>query len=175
VTDQHRQTEPPTGPGEGTVPVWWVELAVASALALVGGLVIVDSLRVGIGWGLEGPQSGFFPFYVGLILFAASTWTFALNLVPTRRDTENFVERSSLRRVLALLVPAIVFVLAARWVGLYVAGALLIAFFMRVIGRFTVVRSAGVAAAIAVALFLVFEIWFLMPLPEGPLEAALGY
>ena len=172
MTD-HRQPEPAAG--EGTVPVWWVELAVAGALACVGALVIADSLRVGIGWGLEGPQSGFFPFYVGLILLASSAYTFALNLVPARRDTENFVERSSLRRVLALLVPAVVFVLAVRWVGLYVAGALLIAFFMRAIGRFTLLRSVGTGAAIAVALFVVFEIWFLMPLPKGPLEAALGY
>jgi putative tricarboxylic transport membrane protein len=172
VTD-HQQPEPAAG--EGTVPVWWVELAVAGALALVGALVIADSLRVGVGWGLEGPQSGFFPFYVGLILFASSAWTFALNLTPARRDAENFVERSSLKRVLALLVPAVVFVLAVRWVGLYVAGALLVAFFMRAIGRFTLLRSVGVGAAIAVALFVVFEIWFLMPLPKGALEAALGY
>jgi putative tricarboxylic transport membrane protein len=172
VTD-HPRTEPATG--EGTVPIWRVELAVAGALALVGALVVADSLRVGIGWGLEGPQSGFFPFYIGLILFASSAWTFALNLVSARRDTGNFVEQSSLKRVLALLVPAVVFVVAVRWVGLYVAGALLVAFFMRAIGGFTLARSAGVGAAIALALFVVFEIWFLMPLPKGPLEAALGY
>jgi putative tricarboxylic transport membrane protein len=172
VTD-HPRPEPATG--EGTVPVWWVELAVTGVLALVGTLVVADSLRVGIGWGLEGPQSGFFPFYIGLILSASSAWTFALNLVPARRDTENFVEQSSLKRVLALLAPAVVFVVAVRWVGLYVAGALLVAFFMRAIGGFTLARSAGVGAAIALALFVVFEIWFLMPLPKGPLEAALGY
>ena len=172
MTD-HRHPEPAVG--EGTVPVWWVELAVAGALACVGALVIADSLRVGIGWGLEGPQSGFFPFYVGLILFASSAYTFALNLVPARRATGNFVERSGLKRVLALLLPAVVFVFAVRWVGLYVAGALLVAFFMRAIGGFTLLRSLGVGAAIALALFVVFELWFLMPLPKGPLESALGY
>ena len=173
MTD-HRQGEV-SAAGEGTVPVWWVELAVAGALALVGALVVADSLRVGIGWGLEGPQSGFFPFYIGLILFASSAGTLALNLAPARRDTENFVARSSFKRVLALLVPAVVFVLAVRWIGLYVAGALLIAVFMRAIGGFTLLRSISVGAAIAVALFVVFEIWFLMPLPKGPVEAALGY
>ena len=169
----HRQPEPVTG--EGTVPVWWVELGVAGALALVGALVIADSLRVGIGWGLEGPQAGFFPFYVGLILFASSACTFALNLVPARRDTGNFVERSSLSGCLPFSCrPS-----SSCWQS---AGS---GFTSRVpcssrsscarSAASRLVRSVGVGAAIAVALFVVFEIWFLMPLPKGPLEAALGY
>lgn len=161
--------------GERTVAVWWVEIAVAGALALVGVLVVADSYRIGIGWGAEGPQAGFFPFYVGLILTGAASVTLARNLRPTRRDGENFVEWSGLGRVLAVLVPAIVFVILVGWIGLYVAAALLIAFFMRLHGGYPLALSAGVAVAIVLLVFAVFEIWFLMPLPKGPLEAAFGF
>lgn len=161
--------------GERTMATWQVELVVATGLALVALAVIVDSVRVGIGWGAEGPQAGFFPFYVGLILLLASSTTFALNLRPGRRDRANFVDRTAVGRVLAVLIPLVIHVVAVRWLGLYVASALLIMFFMRIHGRFGVVTCVGVAIGLMVALFALFELWFLVPLPKGPLETALGF
>jgi len=106
------------GPSQRTTPVWSVELAVAGTLAVAGAVVMADSWRVGTGWAAEGPQAGFFPFYVGLILFAASGWTFVANLRAERRDHANFVEWSGLRRVLAVLAPAVVFVALVPWLGI---------------------------------------------------------
>jgi hypothetical protein len=163
------------GAGERTAAVWHVELAVAALLALVAVVVIVDSLRIGIGWSYEGPQAGFFPFYVGLILLGAAATTFVANLLPALRDRDRFVDRTSLGRVLAVLVPAILFVIVARWLGLYLAAALLILFFMRVHGGYGLAISAGAGVMLAVALFALFELWFLVPLPKGPIETALGY
>lgn len=161
--------------GERTAARWQVEVAVAVLLAAVGGFVIYDSLKVGIGWGFEGPQSGFFPFYIGLILTGASLVTLVTNLIPAFQDQENFVEGKALRGVLAVVIPTIVFVVAVGWLGIYVSAALLIAFFMRIHGRYEIWRIAAVALGVTVALFFIFEVWFVMPLPKGPLEAALGY
>jgi hypothetical protein len=154
---------------------WPVELLVAGLLAGIAALVMADSWRVGIGWGLEGPQAGFFPFYVGLILLGAAGTTLVANLLPASRARGDFVDREGFGRVLSVLVPAVVFVVAVNWVGLYVAAAVLIAFFMRRHGGFPLTSSVGLGAAIAVLVFAAFEVWFLMPLPKGPLEAALGY
>ncbi len=161
--------------GERTAATWQVEVAVAGALALVALLVLADSWRIGIGWGAEGPQAGFFPFYVGLILLAASATTLVANLLPSLRDGANFVERTALRRVLAVLLPTVAYVVLVRWLGIYVASALLILFFMRVHGRHAFATAAAVALGVPVALFALFELWFLVPLPKGPLETALGF
>ncbi|MFL5337446.1 MAG: hypothetical protein ACJ8H8_30805 [Geminicoccaceae bacterium] len=72
--------------------VWQVDLAVALALAAIGGVVVMDSLQVGIGWGVEGPEAGFFPFFVGLLLLAGASFTAARNLLAARRDLDVFVE-----------------------------------------------------------------------------------
>lgn len=161
--------------GERTAAVWHVEVAVAALLALVAVVVIVDSVRIGIGWSYEGPQAGFFPFYVGLILLGASTTTFVANLLPALRDRDSFVDRTSLWRVLAVLFPAILFIVAANWLGLYLAAALLILFFMRVHGGYGLPISIAAGLVLALFLFALFELWFLVPLPKGPIEAALGY
>lgn len=167
--------EPATGE-RTALASWKVEIGVAGLLVAVATLVIADSWRMGTGWGDEGPQSGFFPFYVGLILLASAGTTLAANLAAgTSRNRDAFVDRPSFGRVLGVLAPAVVFVVAANWLGLYVAAAILIAFFMRVYGSFPLASSAGLGVTIALVLFVAFEIWFVMPLPKGPLEAALGY
>jgi hypothetical protein len=160
---------------ERTVAVWHVEIAVAALLALAGVAVMADSVRVGIGWGVEGPQAGFFPFYVGLILLGAATATLVRNLIPRLKDRENFVDRTSLRRVLSVLLPIIVYVALVPWTGLYLASALLIMFFMRAHGRFRLLTCLGIAVSLMVGLFALFELWFLVPLPKGPIETALGF
>ena len=154
--------------------VWQVDLAVAAVLAAIGAIVMVDSLRVGVGWAAEGPQAGFFPFYVGLLLTAGAAATILRNLLSAARDVDVFVEAAGFRRVLAVLLPSVAYVAAVRWLGIYVASALLIAAFMRVFGRYGYPACAGLGVAISVALYLMFEAWFLVPLPKGPLEDALG-
>ena len=52
---------------------------------------------------------------------------------------------------------------------------MLIAFFMCAFGEFRLVTALATSIAIALVLFAVFELWFLTPLPKGPLEAALGF
>jgi hypothetical protein len=156
------------------VAVWQADLVVAAILAAIGAVVMLDSLRVGIGWGIEGPEAGFFPFFVGLMLLGGALTTVARNLAGARRDLDVFVEPAGFRRVLAVLIPSIVYVIAVGWLGIYVASALLIAAFMRAFGRYGYFACAGLGVAIAVILYLMFEVWFQVPLPKGPLEDALS-
>ncbi len=86
-----------------------------------------------------------------------------------------FVERAQFRAVLSVLMPAVIYVGAIYFVGIYVASALFIAIFMRWLGRFSWTKLAAVSLTVPVCLFLMFEVWFLVPLPKGPLEAMLGY
>lgn len=150
------------------------ELGVAAFLMALAALVIADSVRVGTGWADDGPRAGYFPFAIGAILFGAAGWIFVAALRRRRRDADTFATRGELAGVWAVLWPAIVCVAAMPWAGLYAASALLIAWFMRRHGSYGWPATVLVSAGVAIAFFLVFERWFLVPLPKGPLEAALG-
>jgi hypothetical protein len=152
----------------------WPELVVAGFLMLLAVIDIVDSLRIGAGWADDGPRAGYFPFYIGLILLGASGWIFFRTLLRWRQLGGSFVSREELRGVLAVLWPSAAYVAVMPILGLYVASVLLIGFFMRHHGRYGWPISIAVSVGVPVVFYLVFERWFLVPLPKGPLEAAIG-
>jgi putative tricarboxylic transport membrane protein len=149
-----------------------VEIGVTVATALFGLIIIVGSLQVGIGWGAEGPQSGFFPFYLGVIIVASS----GVNLLETarRRSDKTFADWSQLRKVLAITIPTAIYVTVIPWIGIYVSSMFLIAVFMMWLGSYRPTYAVGLSVLIIVGTYLVFEKWFLVPLPKGPFEDLLG-
>jgi len=149
------------------------DIVTASVLMLLGGVVLVDAVRLGIGWGTDGPRSGFFPFWLALVMVA----TCALILVQAvrRPSPRPFATREQTRPVLKVLWPAAAMVLLMQVTGLYVAAAVYIGFYMRWIGRHGWPAVVVVSVGVPVVTFLVFETWFLVPMPKGPLEAWLGY
>jgi putative tricarboxylic transport membrane protein len=150
------------------------DIAVALILVAVGGLVIADSLRLGIGWAEDGPKPGYFPFYTGLLIVLSSLCTIVLTLGRIK-SSESFVGRARFRDVLKIFVPSAVYVGLIGFIGIYVASALFIAVFMRWLGRFGWPMIIIVSVAVPFSLFLIFELWFLLPLPKGPLEDVFGY
>jgi hypothetical protein len=151
------------------------ELAVGLLLRAIGALVVVDALRSGIGWADDGPRAGYFPFYIGLLLMAASAWIIVAQLLRWGDRNPPFAERAQLAGVLAVLLPLAVYVALIKPLGIYVASLLLIGWFMRRHGDQRWWSVAAVAVGVPVVLFLVFERWFLVPLPKGPLEQLLGF
>jgi len=149
------------------------DLITAAVLVAGAALVIFDSVRLGIGWGTDGPNSGFFPFWLAVIMVAACV---AIMLQALRRTpTEPFLTRERLGPVLKVLWPATAAVVLMQFVGLYVASAVYMGFYIRWVGRHRWVTVIGLAVAIPVVTFIVFEQWFLVPMPKGPLETWLGY
>ncbi|MCS6780147.1 MAG: tripartite tricarboxylate transporter TctB family protein [Geminicoccaceae bacterium] len=151
-----------------------VEVAVALLFAAVGGLAIWEGSRLGNGWGFDGPEAGYFPFWIGVLLVFPSVVT----LVRTLRDRSDgrvFVTWPRLFLVAQVLIPAVLYGAAIFLVGIYVASAALVLWFMRGLGGFSLRQAVPVAAALVLTTFLVFELWFLVPLPKGPVEHALGF
>ena len=159
---------------EHTVSTRIMELVVSGLFMLTAALVMYDNWRIGARWAEDGPQAGYFPFRVGAIMFIASAVTFVVNLLA-RAPSSNFVERSQVRQVLQVLLPTIVYVVLIGFIGIYVASAIFIAFFMWWLGKYPIHRIVPVAVLVPVALFFMFEVWFLVPLPKGPLEEFFGY
>lgn len=151
------------------------ELTVGLITMGLAGLVITDSMRVGIGWGDEGPQAGYFPFYIGLILLAASGLIVLTTFLKWRTSKSVFATREEMIPVFQMLVPMVVYVIAMVYLGIYLPSAVLIGFFMRRHGGFAWPLTLGVSVGVPLAFFLVFEKWFLVPLPKGPIENLLGF
>jgi putative tricarboxylic transport membrane protein len=161
--------------GDGLVSTRAADIVVALILVGVGALVITDSLRLGIGWAEDGPRSGYFPFYTGLLIVLSSLGTIGLALFGRGKSSGPFVGRAQLRDVLKVLAPSAAYVALIGFIGIYVASALFIGTFMRWLGRFRWHTIIIVSIAVPFSFFLMFEIWFLVPLPKGPLENLLGY
>ena len=149
-----------------------VEIGVALALIAFGVIVVIGSMQVGIGWGAEGPKSGFFPFYLGLSIIGAS----AVNLMTAfaLEPRKLFADWSQLLQVLSVVIPTAIYVVAVPWTGIYAASLVLIAAFMMWLGRYSAAMSAAVSIGTVVAIYLMFEKWFLVPLPKGPIEDFFG-
>jgi len=131
-------------------------------------------VRLGARWAEDGPQAGYFPFYIGLLVCLSAAVNFAMALVNRRDAERDFVELDKLKLVLAVLVPTGIYVATVSWIGIYVSSAIFIAFFMRWLGKYPWWKVAAVSIGTMVVFFLIFESWFKVPLPKGPLENLLG-
>ena len=152
----------------------WPEVIVAAVLLLLALLVITDSVRSGIGWADDGPRSGYFPFRIGLLLAGASAFILVSQLWHWGRSTAVFAQREQLSMVVQVFVPITVYVGLIAWLGIYVASALLIGYFMRRHGKYGWPLTVAVSIGVPVVFYLVFERWFLVPLIKGPLEHLMG-
>lgn len=154
-----------------------VEAVVAVVLLVVGAVVIFESRRLGSGWTSDGPGAGYFPFYIGLIIVISSLGILVQALLSKNRNTQVFVDAEQLRRVLSVLIPAALYVLVVSVLGLYVASAIYIALFMIVLGKYSWIKAVVAALAVNVLFFLMFEVWFKVPLFKGALDPlrGLGY
>jgi hypothetical protein len=149
-----------------------MEAVVAALVFLFGATFVYQSYKLGFRWGIEGPQSGFFPFYVALIICASSLTVF-VNALRGRagRADQAFVERGQFKQVLSILIPAAIYVLGVQLIGIYVASLIYMALFMRFLGHYPWVKSVLIAVSICVLFFFMFEVWFQVPLYKGTWDA----
>jgi putative tricarboxylic transport membrane protein len=166
---EHSQDAGGAGPSHRSV-----EIGVAAATTVFALVIIAGSIQAGIGWGAEGPKAGFFPFYVGLMILVSSVINF-IGVMLAGSDGRLFADWGQLKQVMSVLVPTTVYVALVPWIGIYIASILLIAVFMRWLGRYDWSMVAAVSVGVPLVTFVIFEKWFLVPLPKGPIEASLGF
>jgi hypothetical protein len=153
------------------------ELGTAIFTALLGVLVIAGAREQGTGWNDAGPEAGYFPFYIGLILLLASIGTMLGTLRRWRVLGVAFVERGPFRHVMSVFVPMCVYGFGIYLLGTYLASALFIAWFMwreRGGSRYGIAKIAMIAIGVPVASYFIFERWFSVPLHAGRLVSLFG-
>jgi putative tricarboxylic transport membrane protein len=168
-------SESPAAPGESEAAITHrsVELVVGGVLTLVGLVVMWSNYQLGAGWADDGPQSGYFPFRLGVVIFVASLFVIVQAVI--KADRSAFVEKEQLKLVAIVLLPLIVYVAAIQSLGIYVPSALFIGIFMMAVGKFTWWKAIAVSVGTTLVIFWIFELQFQVPLPKGPLEQLFGY
>lgn len=154
-----------------------VDAVVAVLVLIMGGIVIYGSRKLGSEWTTDGPGAGYFPFYIGVILCISGVGVLYQALAGKEKNTEVFVDRESLGRVLSVLIPAAVYVGFIQLIGIYVASAIYIALFMIILGKYSVLKSVIIGLAVNSLFFMMFEVWFKVPLHKGAFDplSFLGY
>jgi putative tricarboxylic transport membrane protein len=149
-----------------------MEFVVAAIIIAGGALVMFDSMRLGFRWASDGPQAGYFPFYIGVMLCLSG----GINLLRALRNPyqRTFVTRGQAKLVLLVLIPLAIYVGLIAYLGIYVASTVYIAVFMVWLGKYGWAKTAMISLGVSLAFFLMFEVWFKVPLIKGPLETALG-
>jgi Tripartite tricarboxylate transporter TctB family len=149
------------------VPTYAIEAIVACLILVMGAVVVYGSWALGSGWTTDGPGAGYFPFYIGIILCISGLGTLYQSLWGNKKNTDVFVDKEQLHRVLSMFLPALAYVFAVQFLGLYVASAIYIALFMIILGKYSKFKSIAVALGVVVLFFLMFEVWFKVPLFKG--------
>jgi hypothetical protein len=157
----------------------WVEFGLALFTLLIGAVVMYGSVEQGIGWGDAGPEPGYFPFYIGLLLSCASLGNVVLTLIRWKTLSVSFVSREQFRQVLSVFIPIALFVGAMPFTGIYMASIVFIAWFMwhdRVRAKpYGKLMICSVSGGAVLASYLIFALWFKVPLDAGPVGDWLAY
>jgi uncharacterized membrane protein len=96
-------------------------------------------------------------------------------LFDKQAKREVFVTGERFKPVLLVLAPTALYVLATTYLGIYVASAIFVGAFMRLMDRSSWLKVLLVSVGVNLLLFWMFETQFMVPLPKGPLEALFGY
>ena len=159
-----------TTESQSVVSMRATEIIVAVLLLAFGLTIAIASYSLGAQWADDGPQAGYFPFYIGAIIALSSLVTLVQALLDrTSGGQRGFVERGQLKQVLLVLLPALTYVLGIQWFGIYLASAVYMAVFMIWLGKYAWWKAVPLAIAVSALLFVTFEIWFQVALHKGTL------
>jgi putative tricarboxylic transport membrane protein len=145
------------------------DIIVALGLMLIGFLVIGDSIRLGFGWGMSGPEAGFFPFYMGLGTVIC-TFSIVLKAIKTYKKEgagKSLIPEGGLQQILWVVLPAIGMVLFTELIGLHLATVLYLAFYTGVVGKMHWGKIIVLSILVPMVVYVLFDRIFLIPLPEG--------
>ena len=145
------------------------DIVVALGLMVIGLLVLGDAVRLGFGWGISGPESGFFPFYMGLGIVICTFFIVLRAIRIYKKDGAGkpLIPKGGTAQILWVLLPAIGVVLLTELLGLHLATVLYLAFYMGVVGRIPWGKVILLSVLVPLVVYVLFDRIFLIPLPEG--------
>src|SRR3977135_448209 len=104
--------EEPPAPSDNSPAVTTTRTVEVVVYLLLLGLALLlgfDNWRSGMGWAKDGPQTGYLPFYLCVILGGASLYGLGVIFMGHAGAGDSFVNRDQLRRVMQVFVPTFLF------------------------------------------------------------------
>jgi putative tricarboxylic transport membrane protein len=149
------------------------EVGFAGVLLIFGGVIAYGALELETGWGSSGPEAGFFPFRIGVLIMLGAGVVLCQHLLRAS-DGAPFIDGRGARNIGVFAVPLLLLAGAIPLIGFYLAAMAYLLVALWLAGRVGWPLSLAVALLLPAALFLLFEFVFRTPLPKGPLGPLLG-
>jgi hypothetical protein len=145
------------------------DIYVGLFLMAIGLLVLGDAIRLGFGWGLSGPEAGFFPFYMGLGIVICTFFIVlrGIKILKKEGTGKPLIRSGGLTQILWVSIPAAGMVLLTELIGLHLATVFYLAFYMGIVGKENWGKVILLSILIPLVIYVVFDKIFLIPLPEG--------
>jgi putative tricarboxylic transport membrane protein len=151
------------------------DVGVALLLLALAILVAWEALKLDIGWGVNGPEGGFFPFWLAVGLGVCCSVILAKALGSTAAALRQpLVRPGGWLPILKVALPATAMVALTEMIGLYPAAALYIGVYMRWIGKHDWLLVLAVSLGVPLCSYAIFDAWFLIPMPKGRWGEYLG-
>lgn len=150
------------------------ELLMALVLAIFSAYLMWKSAELPIGWiPEEGPGGGAFPFWLSFGMLLSSlwiVWRWFKRLTPQSRSNLPYFDSQSAALIGLVVAALTVMVGSIHWIGVYGAIPIFFVFYMRFIGRHSVLQTATFAISAPIVTFFFFEIVLHITLPKGDTE-----
>lgn len=153
------------------------DIVTGAIIMAFGLLVVFDSVRLGFGWEENGPQAGFYPFVMGMIMVIGCIIIIiqAIQRKGVAKSDKPFIPREAVKPVLQVVIPATMMVAATEYIGLYLAAAIYMGIYMRWIGKHSWKTVLPITLIVPSVTWYVFEKLFLIPMPQGSLMGWLPF
>lgn len=144
-------------------------ILVAVLFFAAGAIILYDAVRLGYGWGMSGPDAGFFPLVLAIGILICSTIIVTKGVLAYRKggEEEPLVPEGGWKPILWVLIPSTMMVVITALIGLHLAAVCFLAFYMRAVGKIGWVKVLLVSVLVPMGLYIVFDKLFLIPLPQG--------
>lgn len=150
-----------------------MELAFAGILAVGGIVMMVGAHEMDIGWSGSGPEAGYFPFRIGVLILACALFVFTREMLRPG-DGQGFLTPAEAVNVAKFALPLLALTALIPWIGLYLAAFAYLLFAIGVMGANRWPKTLAIAVLAPLIVFMLFEFGFRTPLPKGPLGPWLG-
>ena len=145
------------------------DIITALIIMLFGVIVAADSIRIGIGWAADGPEGGFFPFAMAVLVIGGSVLVIrqAIKGTSSVKGNKRFVEVGGMKPILIVVIPACLMILFIDVVGLYISAMIYLVGYIKWAGDHSWRTSLLVGILVPLVSYIVFEKFFLIPMPMG--------
>ena len=154
---------------------FWAALSVA----ILFEIQVIPFTKQPIGWakGL-GPQAGWFPFWLAVIMLICSLIVLIPKVLQAVREglgeDTTFVSVEGFKALMNAFLPMLIYVITIPWLGFYLGSTIYLIYYIRMVGKHSWTLSLFTGIIFSVSVFLIFEKALKLTLAKGFIEPILN-